>query len=249
MQPAGRIDDHRTGASRAPRLHGIERYGPWVGPRLMRDHVDPRALTPEPQLLDGRGTIGVGGGQQRVAAFASEQVGQLANRRRLARAVDAHHEHDGRRSLEVQRARPPAHLPREVGLQVPQRVGGRTKVGTGRLAAQVGDHPFRGGHTGVGGDQRRFEIVPEHGIERGAAEDFLEVGDIALTARLEAFRKTFPESLALGGRRVIWIRRSVHQPGPARPGADEPTRCGRCRARRESRRRAPRPAPSSSGCA
>src|SRR6202035_5391979 len=107
------------------------------------------------------------------------------------------------------------------------------------LLAQLGANPFGGGHASVRGDQCRFEVVPEGGIERGAAEDFLEVGDVALTTRLEALRKALPESLALARRRVIWIRRSVHLPGPRRPGEAGRTRCARSRARRGSRHRAP----------
>src|SRR5689334_3890007 len=102
---------------------------------------------------------------------------------------------------------------------------------TGCLPPQLSDHPFGGWHAGIGGDQGRLEVVPEGGIERGAAEDFLEVGDITLTARLERLRKAFPESLAPTGRRLIRIRRSVHRPGPKRPGAVAPTRCARSHAR------------------
>src|SRR5207253_10379128 len=101
--------------------------------------------------------------------------------------------------------------------------------------AQVGNQPRGGGHAGIGRDQCRLEVVPESGIEGGAAKDFLEFGDIALATRLEALRKSSPESLALAGRRVIWIRRSVHRPGPRRPGGVGPTRYVRCRARRGSR--------------
>src|SRR5438046_450825 len=205
-------------------------------------------LPQEPRLVDGCGPKGVPGGQQRAAAFAPEQVGQLPNRRRLARAIDAHHEHDPRRAVEVERARPPFHFSDEVGLEIAKRVSRRAQVRPGRLPAQVLDDPLRGGYAGVGGDQRRFEVVAARGIEGGAAKDLLDVGDVALTTRLERFRKAFPESLALSGRRVLWIRRSVHRRGPKRPGAAGPTPCARSRARRGSRRRVPRPAPSWSGC-
>src|SRR4029077_9069540 len=127
----------------------------------------------------------------------------LANRRRLTGAVDPHHQHDGRRSLDRERTWPSAYLSRPGGPQGSKRVGGRTQVGARRLAAQVANHPLGGGHTGVGGDQGRFEVVPESVIECGTAEDFLEIGDVALTTGLEGLRKAFPESLALAGRLVI----------------------------------------------
>src|ERR1700737_1884588 len=78
-----------TCASSARRLHGIEGDSPRVGAGLVRDNLDLGPLSPEAQLLDRRGAIGVGGGQQRAVAFPTQQLRQLSNRRRLARSVDA----------------------------------------------------------------------------------------------------------------------------------------------------------------
>ena len=102
------------------------------------------------QLLDGRGAERVGGGEEDLRAAGLEALRELGDRRRLARAVDADDEDDGRhrgpglrghghrgsrvaKSAEelvlerdfgrqvAARARPVDHLDREVGAQVGAR--------------------------------------------------------------------------------------------------------------------------------
>ena len=66
---------------------------------------------------------------------------------------------------------------------------------TGRLVSKLIDDPLGNASAGVGRDQRRFEVVPESGINRRSAEDLLHIRDIRLTARIEALREPLPESL------------------------------------------------------
>ena len=61
-------------------------------PGCLRDDRNAVALAPDLQLLDGRGAKGVAGGQHDRVARVLQAVGELADGRGLARAVDADHE-------------------------------------------------------------------------------------------------------------------------------------------------------------
>src|SRR5436305_13096487 len=76
-----------------------------------------------------------------------------------------------------------------------------------RLATQVLDHALGGGNADIRGDQRRFEVIPERGVERGSAKHFFEVGNIGLPAGFETLREAFPEALFFGR-----LRLSRHHP-------------------------------------
>ncbi len=80
--------------------HG-RRIGTWLGP----DQIGAGSCRPDGQLLDRRGTKRVGRAHQHRAAARPVQVGQLANRRRLAGAVYADHEHHVRARVRVRRRR------------------------------------------------------------------------------------------------------------------------------------------------
>ena len=84
MQPPGGIDDHRVGAAGACGLDGVERNRTGIGAWSMGDDLDLCPLPPEVLLLDRGGAIGVGGRQQRAAAFAPKQGRQLSDGGRLA---------------------------------------------------------------------------------------------------------------------------------------------------------------------
>ena len=61
---------------------------------LTLDHFDIGAASPDLELLDRGGAEGVGAAQDNVAARIGGFLGKLADGRRLARAVDAHEEHE-----------------------------------------------------------------------------------------------------------------------------------------------------------
>ena len=94
MQAAGGVDDEHV----APESPGL-------GQPLARDvdrarrlaehgHVD--LLAEHPQLLDCGGPLQVGADEQRMPALLLEPAGQLGRRGRLARPLQAGHQHDGR---------------------------------------------------------------------------------------------------------------------------------------------------------
>ena len=95
-QAAGGVDDDDVatdacGPRRRPCAHASTGIG-----RLAEDrHVDLAAEGA--QLLDGGGALEVGADQQRVAALLLEPAGQLGRVGGLARALEAGHQHDGRR--------------------------------------------------------------------------------------------------------------------------------------------------------
>ena len=61
---------------------------------LVLDHFDIGAASPDLELLDRGGSEGIGAAQDNVAARIGGLLGKLSDGRRLARAVDAHEEHE-----------------------------------------------------------------------------------------------------------------------------------------------------------
>jgi hypothetical protein len=59
---------------------------------LAGDHRRADPVAPDLQLLDRGGAEGVAGGEQHAIILLLQPVGELADRRRLARAVDADHQ-------------------------------------------------------------------------------------------------------------------------------------------------------------
>ena len=65
-------------------------------PSRPRTVSTPDPLAPRLELVGGRGAEGVGRAEDDALAVAHERAGDLADRRRLAGAVDAHHQDDAR---------------------------------------------------------------------------------------------------------------------------------------------------------
>ncbi len=100
VQAARRVDDRHV-AVLAGVLDSVagDVDGVAVGAGCVHGHVD--ALAQRLQLVDGRGTIDVGGDEDRRLAVLLEKLGELRARRRLARALQAGHEdHGGRMAAE-----------------------------------------------------------------------------------------------------------------------------------------------------
>src|SRR5207245_4566106 len=97
MPPAARMPD------------SIENHSPRIATRLAGEPLHPRTLRPRHHLLDPRGSIRVGGHDERIAALDSQSVGKLADRRGLAGSVDAVEEDTCGRAAEVELSRPLRH--------------------------------------------------------------------------------------------------------------------------------------------
>ena len=67
-----------------------------IAAALARDDVHASALAPDLELLDSRGTEGVGAAQKDAPALPRRATGELSAGSGLAGAVDAHKEHAGR---------------------------------------------------------------------------------------------------------------------------------------------------------
>ena len=104
VEPPGGIADDHVEAAGARRLHGVERHRAGVCSLRPTNDVAARSLTPGHQLLDGGGAEGVGRAEHHGAAKLVVQVPRdLADRRGLPRAVDAHHQDHGRVVAQVDR--------------------------------------------------------------------------------------------------------------------------------------------------
>ena len=148
-------------------LDGLEGDGGRILALLLRAHdLGARALGPGRELLDGRRAERVGRADDDGAVVGAQELGELADRGRLADAVDADDQHDRRTLGELERGvelREPlleglAQHPLQVG-----RVGGVVAVD---LGAQVVDDRLGHIRSEVGGDERRLEVVPGVVVDR-----------------------------------------------------------------------------------
>ena len=94
VQAAGGVGDQHVDAARLRRLQRVEDHRGRVRARGLRDDRHAVALAPDLQLLDGGGAERVARGEHDLAALAGEAARELADRRRLARAVHADDQHD-----------------------------------------------------------------------------------------------------------------------------------------------------------
>ena len=95
MQPAGRVGDDQVRAASDGGVEGVVDDGTRIGARSVGNDRDAGTVRPDPELVDRRGAERIGGRQDHAAALGGVPAGQLADRRRLARPVDADDEHDG----------------------------------------------------------------------------------------------------------------------------------------------------------
>ena len=100
MQAPGGVDDDDVAAARLRRRDGVESDRRRVGAPLRADEVGAGALRPDLELLLGRRAVGVRRSEDDGASRLAQAVRELADRRRLAGAVDSDDEDDRRRAAE-----------------------------------------------------------------------------------------------------------------------------------------------------
>ena len=93
VQAAGGVDQHRIAPLRLAGRDRVEHDGRGIGAFARAHDVDAGAVRPDFELLDRRGAKRVGGADQRLSPSRLQQIRQLADRRRLAGAVDADDQH------------------------------------------------------------------------------------------------------------------------------------------------------------
>ena len=96
MKTAGSINDQQIRLAGLGRLHSVINHRRRVAARLMLDQRHLGALGPHSQLIVSSRAEGIAGGKHHTAADLLKAQRQLSHGRRLANAVNAHHEHDHR---------------------------------------------------------------------------------------------------------------------------------------------------------
>jgi hypothetical protein len=162
---------------------------------------------PHLQLLDGGGAERIAGGEHDGAAHLPRQVpGELAERRRLAGAVDARDEDDRRLGAQIDRV---LSRPGDLGEQLDEPVGELLTAGElalGRLLLELGDDLRRRRGTDVGVDERFLQALP--GLRREILEERrLDLGLQRLTGLAQALAQASQAARApLGGRGLLLVR-------------------------------------------
>ena len=195
MQAARRVDDDDVGAAALGGGQRVEDDGARVGALLVRDDLGADAVAPLVHLLDGGGAEGVGGGDDHLRVVLSVGVGELADARGLAGAVDADDEDDGGPgdgfgALSVA----PEAAPRlgrledidELVLEGVADVVGVFEAFLLDAALHVFEHLLGGRDAGVGADEQLFELFPEGVIDACAFEEGGEVGEPGLAGAFES---------------------------------------------------------------
>ncbi len=174
VQPTGGVDDQHVGASRRCRLHGVECHRSGVGAAVLAHEVRTGAGRPDRELLPGRRPERVGRRQAHLLALSGEAFRELADRRRLARAVDADHHHDaGAVRRQMQQLVGSEHRDDLIAEQ-------RNWVGAGRVVRLDARHEIGGAlRPHVGLDQQVFELAPSS-VAHAALEQRLDLGTQAL---------------------------------------------------------------------
>ena len=171
VQASGGVGDDEVGAAGDRRVEGIEHDRPGIRAWRVGDDRDAGAIRPDPELVDGRGAERVRRGEDDRPALAEVARGELADRRRLARAVDADDEDDRRPAGRRGRG-----VPVEVALdEQGGEFGADRRLRAAGLAATPGalDEVDGEGGTDVAGDEDLLDVVPA----RIVAEEAAELGD------------------------------------------------------------------------
>jgi hypothetical protein len=161
------------------------------------------ALGPGRELLDGRGAVGVGGGDHDVEPGVLLQVpGELADGCRLAGPVDADDEHHGGPRAKID-ARPAAcgEVGEQLNEAVPDRLRALDAAGL-HLALEAPDDLRGGLGADVGHDQRLLEALPGLGVDR-LEEAGAELRAQCLAAGCEALAQPFEQAAASGRVSVL----------------------------------------------
>ena len=168
----GGVDEHEVGVAARRRGHRVEHDRTGIGAVLAAHELAAGALGPQPELIGGRGAERVGRGEHHAPALAHLLRRELADRRGLADAVDAHEHPDVRLAGDDAQLAARARVEDRdhfVAHQRDEPVGVDDVVGLGPGAHRVED-ALRRGEADVGEQHRLFEIVPGVVVDLAAAQ-------------------------------------------------------------------------------
>ena len=170
MQAPRGIDEHEVASQLLGAFYDVIAHACRVASTLALHDLDTAALAPDVELLDGGGAEGVARAYEHLAAAKRSLIGKLADRRGLARAVDAHEEHaDG-----IHAERIGVGLGKETADFVSEHVEHGVRIGQ-RLArglvAQTVDDLHRRLGAQIAQDERFLEVVPEIIVELGTTAE------------------------------------------------------------------------------
>ena len=224
LQPPGRVREQHVDVTRARGVPGIEDHGSRVGARLLRYNRHIIALAPGLQLLDRRGPKRVASRKHYRQAGVPEAFRQLADRRRLAGAVDADHQDDERAmcGADVERLR---NRLENCGQGPPQAFAQCVDVFeflAREALLQRSDNPLGGLDADIGHDQFGLEIIEHVFVDLAA---WCKIGEIIGQPAVTPIqsRPQFPEE-ALARLGTILVRRHRFSKSPV--GGESPTLSG-----------------------
>ena len=181
LQSPGGVHEHDVDVELAGARQRVEGEACRVGALVALDERGQRAPRPDAQLLDRGGAKGVARREQDRLAFGPEFGGELADGRRLARAVDADDEDHERALRGIDHQRAGDRLKRAFDL-VREDLFHFIRIDAA-LVAPVADRVANAGRRGkaeVGLNENVLEIVERGGVELALGEN---VGDAARDRR------------------------------------------------------------------
>ncbi len=194
MQAARRVDEHHVGAARARGGDTVEDHRRRVAALRLFDDLAVHTFGPFRELLHSRGAERVAGDHERRLPHLLEPPGDLADGRRLPRAVHAdHQDHRGPRRhvdplrLGIVRLE---HAGDHVGQLVHERLARLDLLRRAALLELV-DHLDRALHAHVGGDQQLLDLFVEPPVDAHIHGRFELVGNHG--ARLAEVSAQAPE--------------------------------------------------------
>ncbi len=176
-------------------------HGCRIGAGLLSNDRNVVALAPDLQLFDGRSPECIPGSQHDRESLFAESPCELADRRRLARAVDADHQ-------DYERGVLPGNLQRygdrfeDVEHRALQSTAKCVKVlqlATRQAFLQVTDDPPCRFHADIGHDQQRFEFLEDGGIDSAARSKLCEVIGQPAVAPVQTGPQSLQEALSRFG--------------------------------------------------
>ena len=199
MQAACGVDHDDVASLAARALDRVVGDGRGIASALALDEVGTGALRPDPELFFRGGAVRIGGRNDDGMPVLAQAVGELADRRRLTRAVDTDDEDHARLS----RKPDPRRFAEQLRDLLRKRVVQLAEVGP------TLEPPYelrRRRHADVAGDQRLFEPLPGRrvaGVE-GRRGKLLREGAPAAPERVaQAREEAAALLLGVGGGAVV----------------------------------------------